>query len=361
MSPAERSYGELPWTQIITLVASIIPLPAVLLWTALTKPFASYNKDRSLKRILGDASIRYTSGLKVAQLQYVSGTTSNVYNKWTRSLHLPVAVDELGENARLLWIGPKRLDHVVLFCHGGGYLLPASDYSLSFWRHVQLELEKHKLEVGFALLEYTLAPFAGFPTPLNQARLALEFLFAAGVQPQNIQITGDSAGGNLALQLLSHALHPAHSVPELRLSAPIRGILAISPWVCLTADSKSYTENDGNDMVRKKTLEAWGREILSGFPKDYGAFSEPAKAPDSWFEGAPRIVERVLITAGDAECMRDDIVEFSATFKKHHSDTEFVVQKGGLHEDMYLDFFVKERKLGSLTPLIVEWLAAGFT
>jgi hypothetical protein len=48
-------------------------------------------------------------------------------------------------------------------------------------------------------------------------------------------------------------------------------------------------------------------------------------------------------------------------FKKHHPNVELVVQKDGLHEDMYLDFVLGEKKLGSLTPLTVEWLAAGFT
>ncbi|KAJ7188867.1 Alpha/Beta hydrolase protein [Mycena filopes] len=354
MAPVERKYGELPWTQVLTMVAKMLPLPAVLLWTALTTSYASHNAERTLKRILGDAAVRYAVGLSIPQLQWRSGTTYNVYNKWAHEFHLSAIADELGEDARLLWIGPKRLDRVVLFIH-------ASNSSLSFWRHVQIELEKQKLDVGFALLEYSLAPFANFPTPLNQARMALEFLLAAGVQPQHIQITGDSAGGNLVFQVLSQILHPHPSAPEIRLPAPIRGILVISPWVVLTAESKSYTENDGKDFLPKKVLREWGVGILGAFPKDVGAFSEVGKAPKEWFTGVDRVVDRVLITVGTAELMRDDILEFSAVFKEHHANTELVVQKGGLHEDMFLGFAAKEKKLGILTPLIVEWLAAGFT
>jgi hypothetical protein len=40
---------------------------------------------------------------------------------------------------------------------------------------------------------------------------------------------------------------------------------------------------------------------------------------------------------------------------------QLVVQNGGLHDDMFLDFMVKEKKLGTLTPLVVNWFAAGFT
>lgn len=148
----------------------------VLAWTALTKSYASYNRARSLKRILGDCALRYlTANLKVPQLQYLLGTTFDVYKKWAEELQLPLVVDELGEDARLLWIGPKRLDRVLLFCHGkpsfhlyfsrsqffggGGYLLPAASYSMSFWRHVQLELEKRDIEVGIALLQYCTLKF----------------------------------------------------------------------------------------------------------------------------------------------------------------------------------------------------------
>ncbi|KAJ7671751.1 hypothetical protein B0H17DRAFT_194330 [Mycena rosella] len=59
---------------------------------------------------------------------------------------------------------------------------------------------------------------ANFPTPLDQARLALEFLIAAGVKPANLQITGDSAGGKLVLQLFSQMLHPRSDVPEIHLT-----------------------------------------------------------------------------------------------------------------------------------------------
>ncbi|KAJ7157755.1 hypothetical protein C8R46DRAFT_1112662, partial [Mycena filopes] len=156
--------------------------------------------------------------------------------------------------------------------------------------------------------------------------------------------------------VLSQILHPHPSTPEIRLPAPIRGILVISPWVVLTAESKSYTENDGKDFVPKKVFRGWGAGILDTFPKDAGAFSEAGKAPKEWFAGVDRVVDRVLITMGTAELMRDDILEFSAVFKEYHATA-----KGGLHEDMFLDFAAKEKKLGILTPLIVEWLAEGFT
>jgi len=343
------------------MVAALIPLPVVLLWSVVTTAYASYNSERSLKRITGDQALRYVvSRLSVPQLQSTFGSTLGTYEKWAETSKLPPTVDELGEGARLLWIGPKRLGRVVLFLHGGGFVLPPGDFALKFWRYVQLELEKQNIEVGFALLNYSLAPQASFPTPLRQAALALDFLMAAGVKPQNLQLAGDSAGGNLILQVLSQMLHPLDSVPKITLPAPLRGVHLISPWTNLCGDSKSHTENEGRDFLTQAALKDWGAIVLAGVPTADRAFVEAVRAPEGWFQGVDAVVERVLITAGSAELLRDDIVVLGEVLKKHHSNTELVIQKGGLHEDMYMDFMVNDKKLGSLTPLTVEWLAAGF-
>jgi acetyl esterase/lipase len=184
---------------------------------------------------------------------------------------------------------------------------------------------------------------------------------AAGVEPQNLQLAGDSAGGNLILQVLSQILHPRKAVPEIRLPAPLRGIYLISPWTNLSTDSKSHTENEGRDFLSKDALARWGAQILADVHETDGIFVETVRAPEWWFKGAGALVDRILITAGGAELLRDDIVVVGEALKKHHPNVELVVQKDGLHEDMYLDFVLGEKKLSSLTPLTVEWLAAGFT
>ncbi|KAJ7655814.1 Alpha/Beta hydrolase protein [Mycena polygramma] len=362
MPAVTRKYGELSWSQTLSLVATLIPLPLILLWTMLFTTRASHNKERSLRRIIGDRTLRYcVTNLKVAQAQYAFGTTLSVYKKWTKDTKLPVTVDELEEDARLLWIGPKRIDRVLYFCHGGCFFLPMTDFGLDLLRYVQVELEKQKIEIGIAVLQYSLAPMAAFPTPLNQARLGLEFLFAAGVKPHNLQIFGDSAGGNLILQLVSRMLHPVQNVPEIHPKSPIRGICLLSPWVGLTADTKSAAEYDGIDTMPKRGLADWGAEILAGFSESDGAFAEPTKAPEAWFKGVNSLVDRVLIVAGEMECMRDDIMQLGEGLKRHHPDVRVVIQAGGLHDDMLLDFMVKETKLGTSTALVTSWLAAGFS
>jgi hypothetical protein len=84
-----------------------------------TTAYASYNRERSIKRVTGDSALRYLiAHLSIPQLQAAFGTTMGTYKKWTKANQLPVTIDELGLDARLMWIGPKRLERVVLWIHG---------------------------------------------------------------------------------------------------------------------------------------------------------------------------------------------------------------------------------------------------
>ncbi|KAJ7651424.1 Alpha/Beta hydrolase protein [Roridomyces roridus] len=299
----------------ISKLAALLPLPAVVLWKVLTTTHAPYNKHRGMKRIMGDAALRYIiRTLSVAQLQAQFGSTLNVYTKWAKQVKMPVVVDELGDDARLLWLGPKRLDHVILFDHGGGFALPPPNSGLLFWQHVRLEMEKKGVEPGIVMLNYSLWPSATFPKPLSQLQRAVSFLLDAGVDPTHLQLAGDSAGGNLI--------------------------------------------NDGIDWMARSALVGLGRQIVDGFPEIYRhTFAEPYKAPAAWFSGVEKLVSSVLITVGEAECMRDDILQFGVLLEKNHPRVEVVVQPGGFHEDMFLDFDVGA-KVGMLTPLIVDRLVA---
>ncbi|KAJ7041879.1 Alpha/Beta hydrolase protein [Mycena alexandri] len=358
MYTVPRKYGELPWYQLLTMAASLAPLPLILVWTALVTSHASHNKGKSLRRILGERTIHYAAGhTSVAQQQFVYGSTLTTYKRWTKQIKLEPVVDELGENAHLMWIGPKRVDHVLFFCHGGCYFLPVPNFQLAFWRYVQLELKRQNIEIGIALLSYSLAPMVAFPTPAKQATLALQFLFDAGVRPENLYLGGDSAGGNLLLQVLSSMLHPHEGVPQIRPTGGFRSLGLFSPWTSFTADTKSFQEFNGIDFLDGRILGAYGSELLDGYSEADRVFAEPAKVPQDWFEGVGELVDHIFITAGEREVMHDDIISVAERLKEHHTNVELVVQEGGVHDDMFIDFFTREKKLSSLTPKVIDWLA----
>lgn len=192
--------------------------------------------------------------------------------------------------------------------------------------------------------------------------LATEHILASGVDPSKLHLIGDSAGANLLTGLLSHMLHPLDTVrPIISPKGKIRGVYLMSPWISLQSTSSSMVDGASEDMATCSGLSNAGGIFMAAVPAEQRAYSEPIYAPDGWFEGLDSVVERMLVTAGDAELMRDDILQFSDILSKHKSQYTFILQPGGLHDDPILDFMagVPLDQLTPLTSKAVEWLAAG--
>jgi acetyl esterase/lipase len=193
---------------------------------------------------------------------------------------------------------------------------------------------------------------------LKQGILAILHLTKMGVKPENIQILGDSAGATLIHETLSHFLHPVSGVPELSLSAPLSGVYMMSPWVRLVDKDRQYLFSNDNkgDMLTSNQINYWGSEVFRDAPKEALPYLEPNSAPPKWLDGVDRCVKRVLISAGEAECLRDEIIKYQDSFQEHHKDVTFALQANGIHDDPYWDFTTHEKDLGELTPQILDWL-----
>ena len=64
--------------------------------------------------------IRYLTGYaSPAQIQWAAPTSHAHYTAWCRLRKMNVVIDEVGNNGgKLMWIGEKRLDRVLLYIHG---------------------------------------------------------------------------------------------------------------------------------------------------------------------------------------------------------------------------------------------------
>ena len=58
------------------------------------------------------------TGLNHEQMRALSRPTRAIYEHFVRETKLTPLVEEIGDDARLLWIGPKITDNVVLYFHG---------------------------------------------------------------------------------------------------------------------------------------------------------------------------------------------------------------------------------------------------
>ena len=81
--------------------------------------------------------------------------------------------------------------------------------------------------------------------------------------------------------------------------------------------------------------------------------------PCHQFMGVAGVVQRVLVTVGKNECLRDDVVRVVDQLRKHHPLVRFILQGDGVHNDPYMDLLAGERE-GKLMTVIMNWFAEVF-
>ena len=223
------------------------------------------------------------------------------------------------------------------------------------------------------MLAYTLVPEAVYPTQLREAAVVLAHLVQdTGRSPSNIFIAGDSAGGNLALSLLTHILHPHPDVFELKLKCPIRGALLLSPWVGFRTDYPSFSTNATLDMLAPLALRKWSAMFLnkadaSNAEADPGlisgdAWTEACLNPSSWWNGMHYVVSDTFIWWGGHEVFVDPIRELEKNFRAGWADgggdrsrAIFLESPEEAHVGPIVDTMIPGAKKGDAQIAIEEW------
>jgi len=113
----------------------------------------------------------------------------------------------------------------VLYLHGGGYCVGSC-----FNYRSPIANMSRVTQSTFLVLEYGLAPEHRFPHALEETYQAYLWLLSRdGIEASNVVIGGDSAGGGLAISLMTLLLERGIPLPA--------GLVLISPWTNLTAES----------------------------------------------------------------------------------------------------------------------------
>ncbi len=189
---------------------------------------------------------------------------------------------------------------------GGGYCLSAALPHFSVLSDIIDQLNAAGGDVAVLFLSYTLAPKASYPHQLSQGVELLRYtLQNLGRKPSDLVLCGDSAGGNLALGVLSHLSHPHPSIPPLELSEPLRAAILIAPWVSFDTTAESFRRNQYKDCIGPASLIPWSKAFMGRAPADN--YNQPIKAPVDWWKDLK--VEEVLILAGAEEVLVDYVKE----------------------------------------------------
>lgn len=195
-------------------------------------------------------------------------------------------------------------DRVILYVHGGGYVIG----STASHRHLVAELGR-AAGTRTLSLDYRLAPEHPFPAAVDDALAGYRFLLAQGIEPGNIAIAGDSAGGGLTVAALV-------AIREAGLAQPACGF-CLSPWVDLEAIGGSMTAlADVDPMVQKEGLLGMAAAYLGG-----ASAKTPLAAP---LYADLRGIAPLLVHVGAAETLLDDAIRLAG--KAGAADVEVTLQ-----------------------------------
>lgn len=200
--------------------------------------------------------------------------------------HDVIVHDHNFENFEGAWVIPKeeRRSGAVLYLHGGGYTCGDLEYAKGFASTLAAECG-----VRVFCAAYRLAPETRFPGAVDDAEESYRYLLSKGYTPKQICLCGESAGGGLIYALCLR-------LKERGLPLPC-GIIAISPWVDLTASGESYITNKDADPSLTE-------ELLRFYAKCY---ADDVRAPEvsplfAELDGLPPS----LIFVGGDEILLDD-------------------------------------------------------
>jgi len=227
------------------------------------------------------------------------------------------------------WINTPETIHkrVLYFLHGGGHV------SGSIKTHQDFAARLSRISKARVLLiDYRLAPEHPFPAGLDDAVKAYKWLVDdEQIDPKNIIIGGDSAGGNLALTTLL-------KLRELNLELPKSAVL-ISPWTDMLGT--------GESMITKAEVDPFISPIACEFFSQLYARDRDLRNPlisplYADLQGFPPL----FIQVGTAEILLDDSIRLAKRAKAIGIEVELDVWEDMIHDFAMFAAVVPESQEG---------------
>lgn len=214
-----------------------------------------------------------------------------------------------------LWVEAVRAvdqpSRVIIHLHGGAFVF-GSPHS---YRNRAMRLS-YRCKAEVFVPDYRLAPENPFPAALEDALAT--FQYVRTLRPRTaIFITGNSAGGGLALSLLVRLREFAATMPD--------GAILLSPWTDLSVSGLSVDNNQGKDRwFTRAHLERW-----AGYYASKTDPREPLMSPV--FANLSKLPP-LLVLVGEDELLLDDAVRIKDTATLAGTDARLLVGKGMQHD-----------------------------
>lgn len=191
---------------------------------------------------------------------------------------------------------PRIKKYVILHCHGGGY----STGSIHYARTLTSKLAS---TTGMDVLcfDYRLAPENPYPAAVEDAIKVWDELMLMGYGAEDVIVTGDSAGGNLALVLTLVLKREGRKLPA--------GLFLMSPWTDLTSSGESFLMKENSDPVLNPE---YIRKMIQAYAPDMKLKNSLISPLYGDFAGFPP----VYIQVGENEILQSDSLRLRDAMEK---------------------------------------------
>lgn len=208
---------------------------------------------------------------------------------------------------------PVEDEPIVLYLHGGGYVFG----SVRTHRGLVARLS-HVTGLPAVSVDYRLPPEWTLPAPIEDAMAVYRALLEHH-DPSRIVVAGDSAGGNLAHELVLHASEAGLPMPA--------ALVLLSPWSDLSASGESIRLNAAEDpFIPEAGLRRCARVAAAGADPRSWRIS-PLFAPGELQATLPP----TLIQVGRGEVLHDDAERVATALAAAGVPTTLEVYDGALH------------------------------
>ena len=252
------------------------------------------------------------------------------------------------------WVRPNhRHDtrRIIMYCHGGGYTCG----SLKYARVIAAKLAA---SAGMAVMsfEYRLAPENPYPAALEDALTIWNYIMQLGYGAREVILIGDSAGGNLALELALKLRSQGRLLPK--------GIILMSPWTDMTMSGETYKTCKDADPILTREYIATARFSFVGLNKNFDGKEKNIKMEDNGFNYAdpkysPLYAEfegfpPVFIQVGSNEILKSDSYNMCEKLVKEGVTVTLEEYEDAWHVFQMLPFKVASNAMDSIAKFIDE-------
>ncbi|KAL3443959.1 Alpha/Beta hydrolase protein [Aspergillus insuetus] len=213
---------------------------------------------------------------------------------------------------------------IVLHFHGGAFVFGGARPTECGWGPKDLS---KRLKCPVLVPQYRLSdardPTTAFPAALQDAVTAYTYLlYTLNVRPENIVLSGDSAGGNLVLALLRYLHYTQGLKGASGTQLPSRAALLWAPWVNLDKRGLELDDhrNASTDFIFGD-FGKWGvRAYLpEGWTPEHALYPYISPLGREFHTDVP-----IFIQTSTAEVLYDSNCEFVENLKKKGCTVEFL-------------------------------------